>query len=171
MTLAKFILNGPQGPVPPIVVKSVLVSWAHVTSDSHQYLRLYANYKPDFEKLSWMNHRVRYLPYRKSKWMRRVLKYRPGRYYFLLVLIITPENMSAKFKFLNFLKTQITNCFLDNNTPPTDINSLTLHDALPINNTTKNYRHRSTGSGNSHISQISNLVLWQLEKFDRGPSR
>ena len=128
-----FLLIGPQGPVPPIWVKSIfwglghmelqiptkfdfragililintiknythlstgsgtshisqigkLGSWAHGTSDSHQiwYLGLYTNSKCDYQKLSWLVHRVRYLPYKSNKlniWMRRVLKYRPGRY-------------------------------------------------------------------------------------------
>ena len=35
---------------------------------------------------------------------------------------------------------------------------------LTLNNTTKNYRHVSTGSGTSHISQIGN---WGLEHMER----
>ena len=31
---------------------------------------------------------------------------------------------------------------------------------LTLNNTTKNYRHRRTGSGTSHISQIGKLGSW-----------
>ena len=31
---------------------------------------------------------------------------------------------------------------------------------LTLNNTTKNYRYRSTGSGTSHISQIGKLLSW-----------
>ena len=35
---------------------------------------------------------------------------------------------------------------------------------LTLNNTTKNYRYRSTGSGTSHISQIGNLGLEHMER-------
>ena len=35
---------------------------------------------------------------------------------------------------------------------------------LTLNNTTKNYRYRWTGSGTSHISQIGN---WGLEHMER----
>ena len=54
MTQPKIILIRPQGPVPPIVVKSVYWGWAHGTSDSHQiwYLGLYTNSKEQYQKLS-----------------------------------------------------------------------------------------------------------------------
>ena len=49
----------------------ILGSLEHGTSDSHQikatlkqFLGLYAIYKRDFQKLSWMNDRIRYLPYK-----------------------------------------------------------------------------------------------------------
>ena len=48
----------------------ILASWAHGTSDSLQisYLGLYSSSKCDYQKLSWLVHRVRYRLYIYGTW-------------------------------------------------------------------------------------------------------